>query len=66
MFEVFQQLGDDQTALLGCGVAVLGSALLLFVSFHANPENRKKTAESVQSLGRKSEKIGEKEERRAA
>ncbi len=66
MLEMLQQLSDDQTALLGCGVAVLGSTLLLMLSFHANPENRKKQASETLSNSGKSHKIGEKEQRRAA
>lgn len=66
MLEMLQQLSDDQTALLGCGVAVVGSTLLLMLSFHANPENRKKQVSETLSHRINSDKIGKKERRHAA
>lgn len=66
MFEMLQQLSDDQTALLGCGVAIVGSTMLLMLSFHANPENRNKQDSGTSSNRGNSDKIGQKEQRRAA
>jgi len=66
VLEMLQQLSDDQTALLGCGVAIVGSTLLLTLSFHANPDNRKKQDSGTSSNQGNSDIIGEKEQRRAA
>ncbi len=66
MFEMLQQLSDDQTALLGCGVAIVGSTLLLMLSFHANPDNRKKQNSGTSNIHSNSDKNSAKEQRRAA
>ena len=38
--ELLQNLTDDQTALLGCLVALMAAIGLLAISFHANPANK--------------------------
>lgn len=45
MFEILQGLSDDQTAILGCGLALTGALLLLMFSYHSNPNNRPGTQE---------------------
>lgn len=40
MFEMFQNAGDDQVALLGCAGALLGSGFLMYVSYFLGPKSR--------------------------
>ncbi len=66
MLELFQQLSDDQTALLGCGAAMLGAMFMLTLSFHANPRNRKSLPEASTNGQQESENLDENRPRRAA
>jgi hypothetical protein len=40
MFNLLQGAGDDQIALLGCLVALVGSSGLMYLSFFVGPANR--------------------------
>lgn len=44
MAELLQQLSDDQVALLGCVGALIGSMLLMSVSYHTNRRHKNVTA----------------------
>lgn len=72
MLEILQSLTDDQTALLGCGVALIAATLSLMMSFHANPNNRQNSSGlgsevDTQASGEvASEKPGENSRRQAA
>lgn len=41
MFNLLQGASDDQVALIGCLVAVVGSAGLMYLSFFVGPAARK-------------------------
>lgn len=72
MLEILKSLTDDQTALLGCGVALIAATLSLMMSFHANPNNRQNRSRfnsevDVEASGdMASEKSGENSRRQAA
>ena len=43
MMNLLQGTSDDQMALMGCFVALVGSVLLMYVSFFVGPAARKKS-----------------------
>lgn len=66
MLEILQTLSDDQTALLGCGLAFMGATVMLMTSFHANPKNK---LNDQNQITQKTENIDEQtvhDQRRAA
>ena len=46
MMNLMQGAGDDQVALIGCLVALVGSAGLMYLSFFVGPAARKQAREA--------------------
>jgi hypothetical protein len=50
MFELFRSASDDQVALLGCAGALLGSGLLMYLSYFVGPMSRREPSRKLEAL----------------
>lgn len=50
MMNLLQGASDDQVALIGCLVALVGSAALMYLSFYVGPAARKQNQKSGASI----------------
>ncbi|MBT5019541.1 hypothetical protein OAF98_04040 [Planctomicrobium sp.] len=66
MLEILQTLSDDQTALLGCGLAFMGATVMLMMSFHANPKNKLNVQNQIAQKSEKVDEQNDQNQRRAA
>ena len=64
MLEIMQRLSDDQMAVLGCLGALGAATVMLMISFHTNPKNRR--VESNRTLRTPAKAVSQEETKRRA
>jgi len=57
MFDIFNNAGDDQIALLGCAGVLLASGFLMYISYFLGPKAREAREQQLATLVRQRQQL---------